>query len=312
MNILNQSAAVSRDPMAEIVAAGGEAVMAVITGVEGPSYRPLGAVMAIFADGGFVGTLSSGCVEADIAHHAARVLAEGAPRRIRYGRGSSFIDIQLPCGGGLEILLLPRPDPEVLKQVGQRRAARRVGVLRINPGTGAIMLQDDGQTGFDGADFLLRIEPELRFLVFGKGPEAFTFAALVQSVGYPCLLLSPDEETLASAGSAGCATQQLFRPGWPAGLEADGWTSVTLFFHDHDWEPAILQGALQTQAFYVGSQGSQRAAETRRLALAELGVPAERIARMHGPVGLIHSARDARTLAVSVLAEVLEHARSAS
>ena len=185
-------------------------------------------------------------------------------------------------------------------------------MLRIDTETGAISLQEDGQTGMEGTDFILRIEPELRFLVFGKGPEAFTFAALTQSVGYPSLLLSPDSETLDSAASAGCPTRQLIRPGWPADLEVDGWTAILLFFHDHDWEPAILKGALDTPAFYVGSQGSQRAAETRRLALADLGVPEAAIARLHGPVGLIRSARDARTLAVSVLAEVLDMAKAAT
>ena len=34
-------------------------------------------------------------------------------------------------------------------------------------------------------------------------------------------------------------------------------------------------------------------------------MPREAVARLHGPVGLIPSARDAGTLAVSVLAEVL-------
>lgn len=313
MDILTQSAAISRDPLAEAAEATGPAVLAIITGVEGPSYRPIGAVMAIIPEGedyGLVGTLSSGCVEADIAHHARQALVEGRPRTIRYGRGSPFIDIQLPCGGGLEILLLPNPDRAALREATARRAARQVCVLRIDRDTGRVRLTDYGQTGHDGTDFVLRIEPELRFLVFGKGPEAFTFAALAHSVGYPVLLLSPDSETLDSAAAAGCPTRQLIRPNWPGDLAVDGWTSILLFFHDHDWEPVILKGALGTHAFYIGSQGSQRTAATRRVALAELGVPDDLIARLHGPVGLIRSARDARVLAVSVLAEVLDVAKA--
>ena len=46
-----------------------------------------------------------------------------------------------------------------------------------------------------------------------------------------------------------------------------------------------------------------------RTTLAEMGVTEAAIARLHGPVGLIRSARDARTLAVSVLAEVLDMAK---
>lgn len=76
-----------RDPVAALIEAGGDGVMAVIIGVEGPSYRPVGAVMALDATGGRTGSLSSGCVESDIALHAAEALEYGATRIIRYGRG---------------------------------------------------------------------------------------------------------------------------------------------------------------------------------------------------------------------------------
>ena len=38
--------------------------------------------------------------------------------------------------------------------------------------------------------------------------------------------------------------------------------------------------------------------------LAAMGVPAEQIARIRGPIGLIDRARDPGTLALSVLAEI--------
>ena len=43
----------------------------------------------------------------------------------------------------------------------------------------------------------------------------------------------------------------------------------------------------------------------REQALEELGVNRKGIARIHGPIGLIPSARDSRTLAISVLSEVV-------
>jgi len=62
---------------------------------------------------------------------------------------------------------------------------------------------------------------------------------------------------------------------------------------------------LTTDAFYVGAQGSMRAAEMRRMELVRLGVSDGAIAELRGPIGLVPSVRDARKLAVSVLAEVL-------
>jgi len=307
MGFLETKAPVAQDPIRALAEARGDMVMAVITGVDGPSYRPLGAVMAIRPDGGRVGTLSSGCVEGDIVTNAMTALGEGRVISLRYGRGSPFLDIELPCGGGLEIRLIPRPDREVLRRLAMERAARRPAVLSIDA-TGTLSLGETGQTGWDGADFRLRFEPALRFLVFGKGPEALTFAGLVRGAGYPHLLLSPDDETLDLARSGGTDTRALNLKTLPEGLGVDPWTAAVLFFHDHDWEPPLLSALLDTPAFYVGAQGSRRAAAARDAALRELGVPDDRLARLTQPVGLIPSARDAGTLAVSVLAEILARA----
>jgi xanthine dehydrogenase accessory factor len=46
------------------------------------------------------------------------------------------------------------------------------------------------------------------------------------------------------------------------------------------------------------------------LELEAMGVARDDLARLHGPVGLIRSARDPATLSVSVLAEVLDIATS--
>ena len=305
MNTTFNPSPTGADPIRAILDTPGHSVLAVIAGVEGPSYRPLGAMMAVMADGSRIGTLSSGCIEADIALHAANVAQTKTPRLVRYGRGSPFVDIELPCGGGLDILLVPHPDTSVLREIATRQAARDGCSLYIDCDSGIMTVLDDGATGRDGSTLTVRFDPAIRFLVFGKGPEAATFAALVKSAGYPILLLSPDIETLQAGETAGCQTLHMATKRFPENLGTDRHTAIVLFFHDHDWEPPILQPALQTDAFYIGSQGSQRARDARVATLAEMGVATADIARLRGPVGLIPSARDAGTLAVSVLAEVL-------
>jgi xanthine dehydrogenase accessory factor len=279
--------------------------LAIIVGIEGPSYRPLGAMMAVLDGRRRIGSLSSGCIENDIALHAERAYEETRSNQVRYGRGSPYKDIQLPCGGGLDILLLPDPDRSVLAEILARHASRTACTLVIKPETASIDLADRGETGWSGNRFQVRIEPEISFLVFGKGPEASTFASLAQSAGYHNLVLSPDEETLATARSAGCATRHLVAARFPEDLHPDDRTAVVLFFHDHEWEPPILASALETPAFYIGAQGSQRARLSRDYELEMLGIAANDLARLKGPIGLVPSVRDARTLAVSVLAEVL-------
>lgn len=298
-----------RDPIDALLARRDDpAVLCVITGVEGPSYRPVGAMMVVFPDGERTGTLSSGCIEADIAIHATEALETGVPRALRYGQGSPFIDIQLPCGGGLDIMLVPNPDRDALEALAVQRAERRPGTLEIDRSSGMVSFSETGETGWDGDLFRVQELPAIRFLIFGKGPEAATFAALVQGAGYPNVLVSPDDETLEDGRAAGCETVQITRPKVPDTLAVDEWTAIILFFHDHDWEPPILKDALDTEAFYIGSQGSQRARDARLMELQVMGVPGERLDRLFGPVGLIPSARDAGTLAVSVLAEILQTA----
>ena len=293
------------DPLRALLHTDRPGVLAIITGTEGPSYRPLGAMMALRGAGERIGALSSGCIEADIARHAAATLRTGKPARIAYGCGSPFIDLRLPCGGGMDILLLPGPDKAVLGEVCARNARRIACTLRIGPEDGTLSVTAGGATGFDNGHFAVRLEPDPFFHVFGKGPEAGAFAGLVQAAGYPNLLLSPDEDTLAAARALGGQTRHLKSPAFPEDLSPDARSAVVLFFHDHEWEPPILQGALRSRAFYIGAQGSAQSAEARRRELAALGVGASDIARVRGPIGLIPSVREARKLAVSVLAEIL-------
>lgn len=308
MNSIQLARGIYSDPIEALLSRESDSVLAVVTGIDGPSYRPLGATMAVFENKQRVGTLSSGCIEKDIALHALEALGDRKTRKIRYGRGSPFIDIKLPCGGGLEVLLVPRPDKAVLGRLAARRKSRVPVTLRIEQATGALSFADDGETGQQDGVFRICYLPEVRFLVFGKGPEAATFVALVRSAGYSNILLSPDEETLQHGASLGCETRRLTASLVPADLVVDGYSAVVLFFHDHDWEPPILAAVLSSPAFYIGAQGSKMARETRNLMLEDMGFDKEVLTRIRGPIGLLPSARDARTLAISVLAEVLAEA----
>ena len=282
-----------------------DACLALIVGVDGPSYRPLGAMMTLFAYQKWVGTLSSGCIESDLNFHAKTTFTDNSPKLVRYGQGSPFIDIKLPCGGGIDILLLPNPDQEVLISLHAHLKNRVPCSLIVDIPSGVLSLEQDGETQRAGDKLCIRYEPEPLFLIFGKGPEASTFSALVTAAGYPSLLLSPDEETLVSAKISGHQTRHLSQPIFPSDLSVDHRTAIVLFFHDHDWEPDILIGALQTNAFYIGAQGSRAASMSRLEEMREKGVLDGQLMRLSGPIGLIPSTRDAKTLAVSVLAEIL-------
>ena len=296
------------EPLRAIVQSDVPSALAIITGIDGPSYRPLGATMAVFGENRWTGTLSSGCVEADIALNAARAIGAAKVTSVLYGTGSTIADIQLPCGGGLEVTIIPNPEQEALAEAIQRHDERQPCALSVDLKDGKIGVTGFQETDRSGHLMTIGLEPEIYFYVFGKGPEAVTFGGMVHTAGYPNLLLSPDQETLDEASQMGCATRHLTRAALPADLAVDDRSAVVLFFHDHDYEPEILKSALSGPAFYIGAQGSMRAAQSRKAILAADGVSDESLSRLRGPIGLIPSVRDARKLAVSVLAEVLNEA----
>lgn len=293
-----------RDPLQAALQRPETAVLAVITDVFGASYRLPGTMMTLFADGDFAGGLTNGCIEGDLAHHAAECLRGGNVARLRYGAGSPFFDIRLPCGGALEVALYPRPNARALAETLSLRSARKASALCFGA-DGGLASVAARPTGWAGTDFAVAVQPEIRVEVFGEGPEAAIFSHLLQSAGYLHCLTTPSEPTRDMAALGGCNVRLDLRDDALDPQAIDARTAVVAFFHDHGREISILQAALSSPAFYIGAQGSRQVAARRCDQLADLGVAPAALQRLHGPIGLIPSARDARTLAVSVLAEII-------
>ncbi|HTQ70321.1 MAG TPA: XdhC family protein [Acidocella sp.] len=296
------------DPWDGALTMGEGTVIALLMATEGPAYRNLGAALAISADGHCAGAITSGCIEADLVLQAPQVRASGQPKRLRYGAGSPFFDLRLPCGGAIEVMCFLLRDADVLGALARQRAARRPVSLRVS-GQGRLSLAPYAPTGVVTDGLSLGFRPPLRHVILGAGPEALVFTRLVASLGHDHKLLSHDEMTLGAARAAGCRAEKLSRISDLPDVLVDADTAVTLFSHDHDYEPELLRYLLAGTAFYIGAQGSRGAQRTRLARLQKLGVPAAQMARLRGPIGLIPSARDAQTLAVSVLAEIMDVAR---
>lgn len=124
------------------------------------------------------------------------------------------------------------------------------------------------------------------------------------SLDYDVRLFTPETETMHRLHPS-IDVHHLAQNHPPKFDDIDTWSTIVLFFHDHDWEPPILHHALKSDAYYIGAQGSKRTNETRLQTLADMGSSPKDCARLRSPIGLINSVRDEKTLAVSVLAEIL-------
>jgi xanthine dehydrogenase accessory factor len=88
--------------------AGDSFALATVVDVKGSSYRLPGAKMLVRADGSFVGTVSGGCVEADVLERASRVLESGEPEVFLYDttvNDSSVFSLNMGCKGIVRVLL---------------------------------------------------------------------------------------------------------------------------------------------------------------------------------------------------------------
>ena len=75
--------------------------------------------------------------------------------------------------------------------------------------------------------------------------------------------------------------------------------------HDPRLDDMALLTALNSRAFYIGALGSRANSRTRRENLAVLGLGAEAIARLHGPIGLHIGSHTPAEIALSLMAHIV-------
>lgn len=120
--------------------AGLRVCMVTVVGIEGVGPRPVGAQMAVAENGTYVGYLSGGCLEQAVALEAKAAISDGKNRLVRYGKGSPYFDVKLPCGSGLDLYFDQNLEMALLDRLDELRAARQPLALRTNLATGVSTL----------------------------------------------------------------------------------------------------------------------------------------------------------------------------
>ncbi|MHA7819752.1 MAG: XdhC family protein [Erythrobacter sp.] len=285
---------------------GQRSVLVTVCAVEGSSMRNPGTLMGVAEDGSFAGSLSGGCIENAVVAEALDVLKEGAARFVRFGTGSKYLDIKLPCGGGLDLHFCPLEDNGIAAGCLGTSQTRTPFSIEVRPG-GVRHVPAWQAPRFDPASgegaFGYWPDPRLQIIGHGTGVEAL--ARLARTMGCQTDVLTPDERIVASLEEQSIGARRLERTDQTDLLEGDMWTATIFLFHDHDWEIDLMQSALELPHFYIGAMGGRRAHAFRSEALQERGVSEAQIATIRAPIGLFHSSRDPQTLALSTLGEVV-------
>lgn len=287
--------------------------IATLVEVDGSAPRDVGAQMLI-TDAEHWGFLSGGCIEDDVARHGRECLAEGAPRILRYGEGSPWIDIRLACGSGITVLVEPvaanEPALAALLDGWHTRSpmlwssdgnTRRAELLDAAP----------GRDSWDGTRYARLFTPPLRLVLIGEDGGALIAASLARDMGWQVELITPGGPEGAPFPGIG------YHRGDPAealaAIAPDRWTAIAVLSHDREDDERGLAAALRSEAFYVGAIGARVRLEQRLARLRGHGVSEAAIKRLRAPIGLHGFGKAPREVALSLIAEVAQafHAATA-
>jgi xanthine dehydrogenase accessory factor len=143
-------------------------------------------------------------------------------------------------------------------------------------------------------------------IVFGGGNVAVPLVEMARTLAMHVLVVEARERFGGTDRFPGAHEVLVGVPSEIAeSLSYDPATAVVMVTHDYKWDLPVLKKVLETDAGYVGMLGSRRRGEGILAMLAEDGVEAEQIARVHTPVGLDIGASSAQEIALSILAEIV-------
>src|SRR6476469_323926 len=277
-------------------AEGEEVALATVVATRRSAPRPLGSKLAVTASGRLSGSVSGGCVEADVAERCQAVLAGSSPEVVSYGIADDEAwSVGLPCGGEIDVFVEPF-----------------AGAPPIERGTSYVVVAGEDiaerwhDDTFDRTDlreedsrsvFAEAIAPPPRLVAVGAGDIAEALCALARPLGWRTIVVDP---------RAGLATRERVPSAdeivvaWPDEIEVDADTAVISLVHEERLDIPALRAGVKGGAFYVGALGSKRAQEKRREHLGELADA------IHGPVGLDLGGEGPAAIALEILAEILQ------
>ena len=230
--------------------------------------------MVIRDSGRFTGSVSGGCVEADLVERAKSLLRGGEGGVVQYGvSDSDAFEVGLSCGGQIDVWL-EEADPALWREVRALLDDDAYGTLYTNTHTGEKRLERGvlDPTGLreDGV-FAERIEGPLRVMIFGAAEAAEHLCAYGRQLGWRTTVVDA-RPALATPERVPSADEVI--KAWPDQVvdRIDERTAVVTLSHEERLDIPAIAAALERGARYIGAIGAKRTQERRRAALARAGV----------------------------------------
>ncbi|HMF75781.1 MAG TPA: XdhC family protein [Bryobacteraceae bacterium] len=301
----------------ETATAGGEsAILATVVKTQGSSYRLPGARMLLTKLGQYAGSISGGCLEADLLKKAWW-LTENGPAIRRYdttSEGEIASDaFGLGCNGIVHVLL-ERVDSgsEVLKLLREVRTHRQLATI-------AHVVHPVGQAGeklilglqphaadsrlpqfMEGREvFVETLAPAVRLLVFGAGQDAVPLVGLAKYLGWQVFVFDGRSHYARREKFPEADAVIVWSKGTPPNV--DHWTAAVVMTHSYNQDLEVLRELAPLPLRYLGLLGPHK--RTAQL-LIDAGLNNAPQAGIYSPTGLDIGADGPHQVALAILAEI--------
>ncbi|MBK7392118.1 MAG: XdhC family protein [Chloracidobacterium sp.] len=257
-----------------------KAILATVINVNGSGYRLPGARMLMLADGQTVGTVSGGCLEADVLERAKKVRESGKSEVFTYdttGNEDSVFSLNMGCRGVIDILLEPVGKDSAL--ISEMRAA------------------------YERREASENVEIPVAVMLYGAGADAVPFVRIASELGWQVTVHDhrPAFLTKARFPDAFALVSQIIDQ--PLTISSDDRTAGVIMTHNYARDKIVLPALLKSNVFYVGALGPKRRTEQILDELAGDLTP-EQLARLYAPVGLDIGADTPESIALSIIGEI--------
>lgn len=289
--------------------AGHGVAIATVISTWGSAPRRVGSHLAVRQDGLFEGSVSGGCVEADVILAAQDLIAAGSGHALlEFGVADTVAwAAGLACGGRIAVLVQRLADdglpPALVADVLAATSAGEARSISSDPATGQALAGDAGP-------FVRAYPPPRRLLIIGAVHIAQALVPMAEALGIAATVIDPRGLFAADDRFAGLTLDRRWPDEAMADLRPDAATAVVALTHDPKVDDVALAAALRSRAFYIAALGSRKNHAARLERLAALGFGPDDLARIHGPAGLAIGAANPAEIALSIAAQLVAAWRS--
>jgi xanthine dehydrogenase accessory factor len=250
--------------------------LATLVAARGSSYRRPGARMLVCAGGTTAGSLSGGCLEEEVVRRAGQVMGTGEPALMTFDTRLRF-----GCNGSIDVFVEAAHEDflsQLAANFSERRSCRAVTFLE-GEDLGTRLVRSDAM--IPATAFVEDIEPAIRLLIFGEGPDSVPLRAFAEVLGWDVV--------------------EIYEPGDLA-RHADSRTAAIVKSHNYGRDFAALCRLLKLDLPYVGLLGPRKRRDQLLNAVLDEGIAID--AELFAPAGLDLGAETPEELALALVSEI--------